>query len=187
MTTQVEGAKNVEHIQQSSTDKKDKQLDMLPGKMLNICSNLLCPVSMCDLWKQVDVVVPLKTSPHVALPELDNRQCLSTIYVHSVIILFWNLLNDWHIFYSLFITLFFENSSDKVSSLLFIFVCQIMGHAHFANNEIRFSCEPDRPTLGFFNFMMPEKSTRNLLTQSLWWFATPGFSTRKEIHLWAKV
>jgi len=40
VTTQVEGAKNVEHIHQSSTDKKDKQLDMLPGKTLNICSYL---------------------------------------------------------------------------------------------------------------------------------------------------
>ena len=102
-------------------------------------------------------------------------------HIHSVIILFWNLfkvLNDWNIFYCLYIILFFENSSNKVSSLLFIFVCQITGHSHFANNDIRFSCEPDRPTLGFFNFMMSEKSTKNLQTQNLW-FATPGFSTWK--------
>ena len=36
--TQIEGAKNVEHTQQSSIEETDKQLDMLPGKLLGICS-----------------------------------------------------------------------------------------------------------------------------------------------------
>ena len=34
-------------------------------------------------------------------------------------------------FYSLYIVLFFQNSSYKASELLFIFVRISMGHAHF--------------------------------------------------------
>jgi len=55
------------------------------------------------------------------------------------------------LFYSLSILLFFENSSSKASGLLFIFVCVSTGYAHFSNDEICISCEPDRPTSVFFS------------------------------------
>jgi len=61
------------------------------------------------------------------------------------------------VLYSLSILLFFENSSSKASRLLFIFIQVSMGHAHFSNDEIRISCEPDRPTLLFFSWRTPEK------------------------------
>ena len=51
--------------------------------------------------------------------------------------------------YSLSILLFFENSSNKASGLLFIFVHVCTDHAHFSNDKICISCEPDRPTLLF--------------------------------------
>ena len=43
---------------------------------------------------------------------------------------------------TLAIVLFFENSPNKASGLLFIFIHVSIGYAHFTNNEIHISWEP---------------------------------------------
>jgi len=52
------------------------------------------------------------------------------------------------LFYSLFIILhcILWKSYSKASRLLFIFFHISMGHAHFVNNEIHISCDPDSLT-----------------------------------------
>ena len=60
-----------------------------------------------------------------------------------------------------------------------------MGHAHFPNEdfpneEICISCELDRPTSVLFSCIMPEKLARKARLMSLWWVATPSFSTWKK-------
>ena len=45
--------------------------------------------------------------------------------------------------------LFHENSANKASGLLFIFVCISTDHTHLQNNEIRVSWEPTRNAMVF--------------------------------------
>jgi len=45
---------------------------------------------------------------------------------------------------------FFQNSPNKASGLLFIFVRVSMGHAHFSNDEMHISWVPMRPSTVFF-------------------------------------
>ena len=72
--------------------------------------------------------------------------------------------------YSLSIVLFFKNSFSKASMLLFTFVCVSVGHAHFSTDEIRISCEPDRPTWVFFSC----KTAVNMARKA--WFEVCGKS-----------
>jgi len=64
------------------------------------------------------------------------------------------------LFYSLPFVLFFQNSPNKVSRLLFILVRVSTGHAHFSNDEIHISWVPMRHSTVFFSCRAPENLTR---------------------------
>ena len=74
------------------------------------------------------------------------------------------------LFYSPSIILFFWNSPNKASGLLFIFVCVRMGHAYFFNNVIRIL----GPSTVFFSCRMPEKSTRKAGLEVCGWPLRPN-------------
>ena len=84
------------------------------------------------------------------------------------------------LFYSLSVKSFFENSSSKASRLLIIFVSVNMGPAHFSNDKIRISCEPDRPTSVFFSCKIQLRKPGSKSDP-------PDFQPRKETRLWEKV
>jgi len=79
---------------------------------------------------------------------------------------------SYKLFHSLSTLLFFENSSSKASGLLFIFVHVSMGHAHFSNDEIHISCEPDRPNWVFLSHEKVVNTVRKA------WFKVCGESLR---------
>ena len=64
--------------------------------------------------------------------------------------------------------LFFENSSNKASGLLFIFIHVSMGHAHFSTDEICISCEPDRPIWVFFSCETAVNTARKAYFEFYW-------------------
>ena len=54
--------------------------------------------------------------------------------------------NNTEYFLNCFIVFLLYYSFSKASGLLFIFFHLSMCHAHFVNNEIHISCDPDSPT-----------------------------------------
>ena len=70
-------------------------------------------------------------------------------------------------FYSLFIVLFFENSSGKASELLFSFIL-VCAVTPTSNDKVHISCEPDRPTLVFFSCEMAVNTAKKA------WFQVCG-------------
>ena len=64
-----------------------------------------------------------------------------------------------NIFYSLSVTSSLPAKPPGYSSCSFTQLST--GHAHFSNDRIRISCEPDRPTLVFFSCKTAVNTTRN--------------------------
>ena len=87
--------------------------------------------------------------------------------------------NNTEIFSQLFYIYFFIIAKPPGCSSLFFHIS--MGHAHFVNNEIHISCDPDSPTYMkvLFSCITPEKWAKKAKLKVLWQVATPGFSTQK--------
>ena len=84
------------------------------------------------------------------------------------------------LFYSLSIALFFQNSPNKASGLLFIFVHASAGHTHLLNNEIGISWVPKRPSTVFVSCKTPERLTRKAGPEVCGWQLHPVLNPDKK-------
>ena len=161
-------------------------------------------------WGACSTFVPLQPSYH-HIPEFPYHMCTAKLYAYTCMVCTICLryeIHKWYralpstgplnrsfflnntlctevsfqMFYNMSSVLFFKNSINKVSGLLFSFFCVSMGHSHFWNKEICIFWVPTRPSAMFFSCIMPEKSARK--AREL--LCIPGFQFTREIHLRAK-